>query len=172
MTEGEPTRKLLYVVRHAIAQPHGTPGVADDARRLTPQGIRKFRKVALGVARLGSFRVDRIVTSPLPRADETARIVAAALGLESKLERDEALSADRSADSIREWLQGRPESKLMIVGHNPSLSDLIGLLLTGSAQPGTFEMRKGAVACLSSLGDQGWRLEWFVRPRLLRKLAE
>lgn len=170
MTERPTPSKTLYVVRHAIAQDRGTPGLADDDRRLTAEGHRRFRKTAEGLARLGGVRVDRIVTSPLPRADETAVIVARALGLESRLVRDGSLSADQSAGSIRDWLLGRSESRLMIVGHNPSLSDLIGLLLTGSPDGQAFELRKGGMACLSF--QDAWRLEWFARPRLLRKLAE
>ena len=36
----------LYIVRHAIAVPHGTPGINDDDRPLTEEGIRKMRQAA------------------------------------------------------------------------------------------------------------------------------
>lgn len=169
MIDGQTPTRTVYVVRHAIAQERGTPGVADDDRRLTAEGHRKFREVARRLAKLGDVHADRIVTSPLPRADETATILARALGLESRLVRDAALAADQSAESIRDWLLARPESRLAIVGHNPALSQLVSLLLTGSTDHGGFELRKGGIACLSCLDPAAWRLEWFARPRILRR---
>ena len=55
----------LYLLRHGIAVPHGTPDIPDDERPLTSEGEKGVRKVARGLRRLG-FKLDRIVTSPLP----------------------------------------------------------------------------------------------------------
>ena len=33
----------ILIIRHAIAMPHGTPGIPDDARPLTAEGVRRFR---------------------------------------------------------------------------------------------------------------------------------
>ena len=159
--------KRLYLVRHGIAVPHGDPGFADDERPLTEQGEAHVRQVAKGLRRL-KVKVDRIVTSPLPRAARTAQIIAEVLGLIDVLDADETLRADRDAPSIREWLTSRPEDRLMIVGHNPSLSDLAGLLLTGAHPLPTIELRKGGVAAFASGPDGGLRLDWIARPRLLR----
>ncbi len=62
----------LYIVRHGIAVAHGAPGYRDEDRPLTSKGQRRARQVADGLKRLRA-RVDRIVTSPLPRADERRR---------------------------------------------------------------------------------------------------
>src|SRR3954470_5009214 len=102
----------LYLVRHGIAVPHGTPGIADDDRPLTDEGEKRMKQVAKGLRHLG-VQPDRIVTSPLPRARRTAEIVAEVLDLESALEDADALRAGNSAASIREWLHSRPEPNLM-----------------------------------------------------------
>ena len=57
----------LYIVRHGIAVDPGTPGMADDERPLTSKGEKRMRQVARGLSKL-ELKLDRIVTSPLPRA--------------------------------------------------------------------------------------------------------
>lgn len=156
----------LYIVRHGIAIEHGTPGYDEDERPLTPLGVKRMRQVAEGLKAL-RIKVDRIVTSPLPRASQTADIVADVLDLGSILETADALRSGTSAGSIRDWLSTRDEEKLMIVGHNPSLQDLIPLLAGGSIH---LELRKGGVACLTKLPEGDYSLDWLARPRLLRGL--
>ena len=121
----------LYIVRHGIAIEHGTPGYDEVERPLTPLGERRMRQVAKGLKTLKP-KLDRIITSPLPRASKTAKIVAEVLGMEEILETADELRAGESAESIRHWLTTRDETNLMIVGHNPSLQDLISLLSGGS----------------------------------------
>src|SRR6267154_2788646 len=94
----------LYLLRHGIAVAHGTPGVAETDRPLTPKGEKRVRQIAEGLERLG-IEPDRILTSPLPRARRTAEIVAEVLGLEDRLEIADALRAGRSAGSIRTWVE-------------------------------------------------------------------
>src|SRR5262245_60602635 len=132
----------LYVLRHGIAVPHGTPDYPDSERPLTAQGRARVREVARGFGRLG-LTLDRILTSPLPRALETARIVAETLGRESDLEEAIELSADRTAEQVAEWLRELSVGRLMIVGHNPALSDLLGLLTVGKVVEGFCELRRG-----------------------------
>ncbi len=160
----------LYLLRHGIAVPHGTPEVPDDERPLTPKGERRMRQIGRGLRDLG-VKVDRIVSSPLPRALRSAEVAAEALRCTELLETSDALRAGRDAASIREWLRSREEPRLMIVGHNPELSDLIGLLVNGNPGQPVGELRKGGVAALAPRGDDGMTLDWMARPRLFRRLA-
>lgn len=162
-------KTLLYLVRHGVAVEHGTPGYADDDRPLTPEGEKKMKQVALGLLALG-VEVDRIVTSPLPRAAKTAEIVAGALGASLRLEVDDVLRASTDAATIAAWLGARTERRLMIVGHNPAISDLVGLLTAGPAAGPICSMHKGGVACLRSEPGGPRQLDWLARPRLLRGL--
>lgn len=161
----------LYLLRHGIAVPHGTPGFEEDERPLTEHGENQVRMVARGLKRM-KLKLDRIVTSPLPRALKTAQLTAEILGIPDKLEQCDALSADRSAASIAEWLRSRFEKRLMIVGHNPAFSELVGLL--ASAPEGTLqcELRKGGVAAFETLTDGRLALDWLARPRIFRRLAQ
>jgi phosphohistidine phosphatase len=161
----------LYVLRHGIAVARGTPDIPDDGRRLTPKGRKRMRQIGRGLRRLG-LELDRIVSSPLPRAWETAEIVAAALGIAERLEASEMLRADRDAAAIAGWLRTRDEPRLMIVGHNPAFSDLPGLLVAGSADVPICELKKGGVAALATREAGGFTLEWIAQPQLLRRLAD
>ena len=69
----------LTIIRHGIAVPSGAEGIADDDRPLTNKARRRFQEVARGLAEICA-RPDVLLTSPLPRAAETAEIAAAAWG--------------------------------------------------------------------------------------------
>src|SRR3954470_23422405 len=112
----------IYLVRHGVAVPHGTPGVREDERPLTPEGELEMTKIASGLKRL-KVKPDRIVTSPLPRAKRTAQIIAGVLGREDKLEIADVLSSGSPPGAMKEWLGGRNESRIMLVGHNPDLNE-------------------------------------------------
>jgi phosphohistidine phosphatase len=160
----------LFIMRHGIAVPHGTPGVPEADRPLTPKGEEHVEQVAEGLERL-KLGLERIVTSPLPRARRTAEIVAEELDLEDRLEVADALSAGAPPRSIRDWLATRPEQRLMIVGHNPDLTDLVALLL-GLPGDAPFDLKKGGVAALRSNPSGGFVLHWFATPRLVRRLSD
>ena len=81
----------IYLVRHAIAVAHGTAGIPEDDRELTAEGIEKMKKAAAGLRLLGILP-DLILSSPLPRAHQTAEILLAALGAEIPLRTVPALS--------------------------------------------------------------------------------
>ncbi len=157
----------LYLLRHGLAVAPGTPDIADDDRPLTPEGERRVRQVARGFKRLG-LKLDRIATSPLPRAHRTAEIFADALGKPELLEVVDGLRAGSDARSIAEWLATRPEPRLMIVGHNPTLSELLGYLVVGGEGPPLCELKKAGIAAL--VGEQGgpYAIDWIARPRLFR----
>jgi phosphohistidine phosphatase len=134
-----------------------------------------MHQIARGLRRLG-LQLDRIVTSPLPRAAATAGIVAEALDADDLLETADVLRAGSDAQAIRNWLRERSEGRLMIVGHDPGLTDLIGLLvLGGGAGPRTqiCELKKGGIAALQPSADSADRFElvWVATPRLIRRLA-
>jgi len=162
----------LYIARHGIAVEHGTPGFADDERPLTAKGTRRMREIGAGLARFG-LEIDRIVTSPLPRARRTAEILAEALGMEDQLENASILAVGSSARAIAAWLADRPEESLMIVGHNPLLDELLSLLLLGDEEALPYSFKKGAVAHLNrqTIHTDRFELAWAASPRLLRGLA-
>jgi len=60
------------------------------------------------------------------------------------------------------------------VGHNPTLSDLISLLVLGSEQPLLCDLKKGGIAALTrpSAAAELYQIAWIGTPRLLRSLEK
>lgn len=161
----------LYLFRHGLAVPPGTQGIADDDRPLTSKGERRVRQVARSLKRLG-LKPEVIVSSPLPRARKTAEIAAGVLDLAYRLEEADVLRPSSMPEDIRDWLAGRAESRLMLVGHNPNLSELLTLLTTGVSTPPLVEIRKAGVAALRDDPTGRYVVDWITRPRLVRRLSE
>lgn len=157
----------LYVMRHGIAVEHGSSGYPDDARPLTPEGEARVEQIARGLKRL-KVGLDRIVASPLPRARRTAEIVAEVFGRGNALETCDALRAGVGARAIHDWLKTREDHRLMIVGHNPDFTDLVGLLMGLREDQIHFELKKGGIAAFRVSEKRSHELKWLATPGLLR----
>jgi|WetSurMetagenome_2_1015567.scaffolds.fasta_scaffold171377_2 phosphohistidine phosphatase len=165
----------LYIVRHAIAAPHGTPGIPDDERPLTEEGIKKMRQVAAGLRSL-EYVPELILSSPLPRAKQTAEILLEVFG--QKRISLEILPALAPSGGRRELYQAiasyeKKHESLMLVGHQPSLGEIAGEIAWGS--PGhSLELKKGG-GCAIELAHTGepprGSLISLLTPSILRKIA-
>lgn len=162
----------LYLVRHAIAEDRGLPGVADEDRKLTDKGIRRMKRNVRALSALG-VRIGEIWTSPLVRARQTAELLARLRGFEGDVREVDALRPggdfNELAASLGESVNGR---SLALVGHEPDLSELAAWLLSGRAES-FVEMRKGGAACFEVEGAVSpgcARLAWLMPPRVLRRL--
>src|SRR6476469_7846463 len=117
----------LYFLRHGEAD---WPGWTkpDDERPLTDFGKKEARQVAKFLDRL-KVKPDLIVSSPLPRALQTAE--AAAEQLKAKLRQDEALARGFGISELSAVLKRHPSEALMLVGHEPDFSSVISALTGG-----------------------------------------
>lgn len=163
----------LYLVRHAIAVPHGTPGIAEDDRPLTDEGIKKMQKASRGLKGL-DIVPELILTSPLPRAKQTAEIVRDSLGAKIPLKLLPALApSGKRQDVYREISEQKSVDALMLVGHEPSLGEMAGEIAWGS--PDCYiELKKGGVCAIDVdryLPTPHGTLVWLLTPGILRQLA-
>ena len=165
----------LFILRHGIAVEPGTAGFAKDADRpLTPKGERKLWKIADAMEEL-EIRFDWILTSPYLRARQTAEIVAEALDIRKRLELCEALTPGGSPTRLIETIQSQrptPEN-ILLVGHEPYLSELISMLISGSKNV-FITMKKGAVCKLvvdSLENGKCATLEWLLTPKQMCFMA-
>lgn len=164
---------ILYILRHAIAFPHGTPGVAEDERTLTEEGIKKMKKAALGLKRLDIIP-DLILTSPLPRAKQTAEIVHAALNEKPDLKLLAALAPAGERPAVYKALEANnSKASIMLVGHQPSLGEIAGEIAWHSAES-YVEFKKGGICAIKiesfSPLPRGTLL-WLLTPAILRELG-
>ena len=110
----------LLVFRHGIAEDHAADGT-DASRALTGQGVERTRAAARGLAAF-TDPPDVILSSPKTRALQTAREAGAAFGRD--VEVLAALADGPPAETLRA-LAARTEEAVMIVGHEPMLSELV-----------------------------------------------
>jgi len=163
----------LYLMRHGIAA-DPAPGMRDADRALTPEGVRKTTRVALGLQHIG-LKPAVILSSPLRRAEETARLVADVLDPRPPVELYPPLAGGIGPlDVVRQLRPHRTAGELLLVGHQPDLGELASYLLTGQASLTPLPFRKAGVAAIS-LGSLPPRssgvLEWFLTPGQLRDIA-
>jgi phosphohistidine phosphatase len=161
----------IYIVRHAIAVPHGTPGVEEDQRPLTPEGVKKMRKAALGLRAL-EVEPGLVLSSPLPRARQTAEILVEELG-KPRLQFSNSLAPGGRRADLYEELSRLKTVDAMLVGHQPSLGEIAGEIAWGSAEH-YLELKKGG-ACAIDMEQLRPKprgiLLWLATPSMLRELA-
>src|ERR1700682_5489088 len=153
---------ILYILRHGVAENEPPPGGDDGARRLTSRGREKVRDAAAGMRALG-LKFDAILTSPLPPAAETPELVRA------------VRRAVPPADTVAELKPYERHDHLMIVGHEPGLSGIASLLLTGSANSVSFDLKKSGMIALElhdGIERGGAQLLSMLTPRQLRPINE
>jgi phosphohistidine phosphatase len=164
----------LYLLRHGIAV--RDEGLTTDADRpLTEKGVKRMRKAARGLRRLG-MKFEAILTSPLARAQQTARIVAEALGQEPQLSIAGALRPDRSADDLLASLREYENCQsVLLVGHEPLLGETASRLLgTKKASNISIALKKGGLVGIEidSLPPRNsGTLHILLPPKVLRRLG-
>ncbi len=164
----------IYLIRHSNAVEPGTPGYEDDSLRpLTEKGRDKMKDIASALKEL-DVKPDLIVSSPYVRAQQTAEILAKVLKYKQELAFSDALVPMGNADNIiGEINEKYSVDELVLVGHEPCLSVLIGTLIAGNPEL-AINIKNGGVCCLSSDDLHTERkavLEWVLTPKLLTKLA-
>jgi phosphohistidine phosphatase len=157
---------LIYVLRHAIAD-DAKPGESDSARALTSEGRKKLSSV-LDRAKKAGVAPSVILTSPYVRARQTARMAGQALDCEDAVIETSALVPSGSPELVwDEITEYRSEQQIMVVGHEPLLSELVKFLLNSPAL--RVDMRKAALVAISleSLrGSPRGSLQWMLTPKV------
>ncbi|HLH44725.1 MAG TPA: phosphohistidine phosphatase SixA [Bryobacteraceae bacterium] len=156
----------IYILRHGIAEDRDW-GKSDALRQLTKQGKRELRAV-LQRARAAGVGPDTILTSPLTRALETARIAAEELNCQRLVEAKELMPEVAPPQLWKEIRAQNRVKNLMLVGHEPQLSRLAGFLLEA---PLSVDLKKGAllkIAVQDVNGPPRGVLKWLLTPKLAR----
>jgi phosphohistidine phosphatase len=167
----------LYFLRHAIAIAHDDPRVQSDGERfLTAKGIKRMRKAAQGL-RMLKIPFDAILTSPAVRARQTADIVAGELKLESNLKELIDLGPESTVDHLILGLSRLPDYEhLLLVGHEPLLTQTVAFLLTAGKERGLNLTLKKAGLCQVEIDrvppSKPGTLHFWLTPKQLRLLGK
>jgi phosphohistidine phosphatase len=155
---------LLYLLRHAEAVDQAD---SDAARELTEKGIAQARKAGK-FCRKNEFIPAIILTSPLKRAEQTARLVAREVQT-AEFIIDPTLSAGMQPETALDELRAYARfSSLMLVGHEPDFS-LLAAHLLGIPLRETLRLRKASLTGieLSAMRPGAGVLQFSVPPKLM-----
>jgi phosphohistidine phosphatase len=153
---------ILYFLRHGKAGHPRAADPTDDDRELTDNGVAELRAAAPFWRRL-NLRPDLVLSSPLPRALQTAQLLVAGVGMDREPVVDDRLRPGADwGDMARAMTTNRDARRVMFVGHEPDLSTAVQILTGARA----VRLRKGGLACVefpgipeAGAGEIAWLLD-------------
>src|SRR5439155_9514391 len=160
---------IIYFVRHASAGSHFANPRKDEKRPLDADGIEQCGFVGRALAALDA-QPELIVSSPLKRATQTASLIGNELGYEGKLQLEPALRPEGAFADFRRRLEkyARYEA-VMVVGHNPSITEFLARMIAKSGCEALIDFKKGAVARAETARHSA-TLTWFFTPKMAREI--
>ena len=162
-------------MRHAIGeQRDAMRWPVDSLRPLTPEGAERFRRAARGLHRIVPS-IDLVLASPYVRAWHTAELLHEEAGWPPPHESVALAGHSATADALDALRLHANRESIALVGHEPQLSWLASLLLTGDESVVRLELKKGAVALLELTSPPtpgSATLRWSLSPKLLRALEK
>lgn len=165
----------LYILRHGKAQEHAQNNASDAKRQLTEVGRKELECVAKAVKHL-EIKIDEIISSPLVRAKQTAEIILKHIINKKK--------------SITVWNELKPEmdtvktieklitlksTSVLLVGHEPHLTNLIGLIISDNSNTVNISLKKGGlvhIRCNPIKTKMSGSLRSMMTPKQLKKLCK
>ncbi len=154
----------LYLVRHATAEDR-VDGFDHAERALTDDGHREAALAARALEIMG-IEPDAVVTSPYRRALKTARPIASVL--DAPLIEDRRLEPGFTpAEFSALWDRHGEARSLILVGHEPDLSELIEYLTGAKVRMPKSGIARVEATTVRSRGE----LNWLLRPKQLRLIA-
>jgi phosphohistidine phosphatase len=145
---------------------------------LTTVGREEIAVIARSVKSL-NVRFSAIVTSPLKRAVQTAKIIAEVLGLEKKILVWNELVPEGNRSKLYNRLhQFTRESTVLVIGHEPYLSNIMYDMIFQKNklnQLGRINLKKAGLAkirVISFTPNISDELRWLITPRILKSLEK
>src|SRR6202451_3372621 len=160
---------IIYFLRHASAGEHLLNPKKYEKLALDKCGIEQGGYVGRALASIEA-QVDVIISSPLKRATQTASLVGNEMSYEGKLQIEAALRPEATFADFRRMLEKyAKQESILVVGHNPNLSQFLGTAISESGCEASVELKKGAVARVDMRRSSG-TLQWCLTPKALRTL--
>lgn len=151
---------LIYFLRHGEAD-WSDWKKPDDERPLTEKGKKEMHQVGAFLANL-SVKPDVVLTSPLPRASQTAEIAAGYVDATCVEEKSLAPGFGRS--ELKKIVKKRGAESVMLVGHEPDFSKTVGKLSGARVK-----LAKAGIALVEVDPDLSCgKLLWLFPPRIAK----
>jgi phosphohistidine phosphatase len=169
----------LYLLRHGDAGRRMTIVSGQDSGDLplTIAGREEIAVLARSLEHL-NLKFDAIISSPLKRAIQTAKIIAKALVMEKRISVWNELVPEGNRSKLYSRLnQYTRESTILMVGHQPYLTNIICDMIFQKRvnQVGQINLKKAGLAkirVISLIPNTSGELRWLLTPRILKSLAK
>lgn len=159
----------IYFLRHASAGERLNNPKKDEKRALDKNGIEQCGEVGRTLAAL-DVQVDIMLSSPLKRAAQTASLVGNELSYEGKIVFEDGLRPEAAFADFRKMIEKHAKHEfIMVVGHNPNLSEFLGRSISDNGCEANIDLKKGAVARVEMNRNSGTML-WCITPKVLRSV--
>lgn len=158
----------IYFLRHGDAAVD--PSLHDSERPLTELGRRQAQTVARFFLRTNT-NIASIFCSPLLRAQQMAQPVREQLAVKD-FHLTECLVPGNNPRPLLEQFNGRQADSVLLVGHEPLLSELISMLVSGGPEL-RIEIKKSSLALVeatSPVRSGHGLLKWLIHVDLLQQL--
>jgi phosphohistidine phosphatase len=164
----------LFVLRHGEAGKTIPSGSSDSKRPLTVAGEKEMAIISKALRKMG-VRLDVILTSPLKRARQTADIVAKEFRAQNKLRQVRELAPEGNKNTLYQSLTSFKEgTSLLLVGHNPYLSELVSEVVTNDSSV-RLDLKKGGIVrirIIAAAPKLKGELRWLLTPRLAKLISK
>jgi phosphohistidine phosphatase len=170
----------LYLSRHGDAGRSTAIAAGQDSGDLplTIAGREEIALVARSV-RMLNLKISAIVTSPLKRAVQTAKIIARVLAIEKRISIWNELLPEGDRSKLYNKLnQYTRESTILMIGHEPYLSNIMYDMIFQKNRVnhlGRINLKKAGLArirVISLTPNITGELRWLLTPRILKSLAK
>ena len=160
--------RFIVLLRHGISEDR-TSEKKDEDRALTAEGHARMKQIARGLE--AAFpRAQAIYSSTLLRAMQTSLWVSKGYRSRVNINTSDALTPEASTDAFLTLIASIKESRSIIVGHEPNLTDNLRVLV-GLGDSQSIELKKGGCYGVLLHTDGTAALEWLLPPRILRKMG-
>ena len=152
----------LYLLQHGEAL---TKEVHPD-RPLTDQGKEDVDRIAAFLKQAG-IQVDRVIHSGKLRAIQTAELLANAIAPGVELDTSGIINPNDNPKEF-DWQNESQDRDTLVVGHLPFMAKLVSHLIIEDENRLITAYQPGSVVCLELNSNADWRMNWMIRPELLR----
>ncbi len=166
----------LIILRHGDAGTRVPDPVKDYQRPLTQPGKKELVQVARSLKKI-NVKFDYILSSPLLRAIETAKIVAGEYNLMEKIELYDELKPSGNKDTLYKKLKKlNVDSTILIVGHEPYLSNMISDIISNNSYNENrinIILKKAGLSKIkitSTVPRLKGELSWLITPKILKQI--
>lgn len=165
----------IFILRHGDASANAKKLTDDSKRSLSENGVKEIENAASFFEK-SEVNFDHIFSSPLKRAKQTSEIILKKQDKSNFTELEELKPEGKVGEVCKKLSSQKDNVKVLVIGHNPLLVDLVNHIINSADQVSTnISLKTGGIIKIkvSSLEPKmRGELQWMLTPKLVRKFSK